>query len=146
MSLQLRHRAGLGLLATVGGTALLTVVLSAVGRQVGLLNQGLLFLLLTLGIAATWGLLPGIFAAVLTNLSLNYFFIEPLHQFSVHDSWNVIGLAVFLLVSVIGSSLVAAAQKAAAEAQRRQLLAEVTLDLTRSLVGQTDPQAALTGL
>ena len=86
-----------------------------------------LFLLLTLGIAATWGLLPGIFAAVLTNLSLNYFFIEPLHRFSVHDSWNIIGLAVFLLVSVIGSSLVAAAQKAAAEAQRRQTLAGIFL-------------------
>ena len=52
-----------GFLATLAGTALLTMLLAAAGTQVGLLNQGLLFLLLTLGISATWGFAPGLFAA-----------------------------------------------------------------------------------
>ena len=124
---------GDGFLATVVGTGLLAGGLSLAGQDVGLLNQGLLFLVLTLAISATWGLRAGVFAAILTNLSLNYFFIEPLHRFSVHDFWNVIGLIVFLAVSVIGSSLLAAARTAAAQAQRRQMLTAVTLDLSRAM-------------
>jgi len=65
--------------ATIGGAAILVAALAPFQHKVGLLNEGLLFLLLTLLISSTWGWLVGLFAAVLANLALNFFFVPPLH-------------------------------------------------------------------
>lgn len=48
--------------------------------------MGLLFLLLTLLISAVWGWQVGMYSAVITNLALNFFFIEPLYKFTVQNS------------------------------------------------------------
>jgi hypothetical protein len=66
--------------ATIGGAAILVAALAPFQHKVGLLNEGLLFLLLTLLISSTWGWLVGLFAAVLANLALNFFFVPPLHS------------------------------------------------------------------
>ncbi len=131
---------------TLAGTALLTALLAPFRSDVGLLNEGLLFLLFTLLVSSTWGRRVGLLAAVLTNVALNFFFIEPLFRFAVEDERNIVGLAIFLLVSVIGSSLLATAREAAGQAQRRQAQTEVLLGLSRAMIGQTDPQAALGAL
>jgi len=81
--------------------------LVAFKSDVGLLNAGLLFLLLALLIAAYWGRDVGLLAAILTNLALNFFFIGPLYTFTVQAPRNIVALAVFLAVSVVGSSLLA---------------------------------------
>jgi two-component system sensor histidine kinase KdpD len=135
-----------GAAIAIAATTVLTGVLAPVHDEVGLLNVGLLFLLLTLLISAVWGRQVGLFAAVLTNLFLNFFFIEPLHRFTVRDPENVIGLVVFLGVSLIGGTLVATARAAAAEAERREAETQVLLSLSRSLIGQTEPEDALTAL
>lgn len=128
---------------TLAATALLTGILVPFRSDVGLLNEGLLFLLLTLLIAAVWGRNAGIFAAVVTNLALNYFFIEPLYKFTVQEPRNVVALVVFLVVSVVGGSLLSAAQTAAGQARRRQAETEVALTLSREMSGQTEPGGAL---
>ncbi|HEY7465430.1 MAG TPA: ATP-binding protein [Dehalococcoidia bacterium] len=124
-------------------TAILTAILAPFRDEVGLLNQGLLFLLLTLIVAAVWGRNAGIFAAIVTNLALNFFFIEPHYQLTVQEPRNVVALVVFLIVSVLGSSLLSAAQTAAGQARRRQAETEVALTLSREMSGQTDPAGAL---
>lgn len=137
---------GTGVIATIAATALLTSVLAPVQHRVGLLNEGLLFLLLTLAISAVWGWQVGLFAAVLTNLALNFFFVAPLHRFTVQDVSNVVALIVFLIVSVIGGSLLSSARAAAAEAHRSAAETTVLLDLARAMVGQTEPHDALASL
>src|SRR5205807_2116957 len=69
-----------GIAATLMSTALLTSILAPFQDHVGLLNEGLLFLLLTLLISSMWGWQVGLAAAVTTNLTLNFFFVEPLHR------------------------------------------------------------------
>jgi hypothetical protein len=64
-----RH-ASFGVGVTVASTALLTAALAPLRHDVGLLNTGLPFLLLTLVISATWGLGVGAFAAVLTSAAV----------------------------------------------------------------------------
>ena len=132
-----------GFAVSVAGTAAVTALLAPFQRDVGLLNVGLLFVLLTLLVSSTWGRRTGFAAAVLTNLSLNFFFVEPLHEFAVRDFQNVLALLIFLAVSVIGSSLLAAARQSEAQAKRRQAQTEVLFRLSSAMVGQTDPQAAL---
>ena len=135
-----------GVALTLASTALLTAVLAPFHDAIGLLNAGLLFLLLTLVISGTWGRTVGLFAAVVTNLALNFFFVEPLHTFTVQDPENIIALFVFLGVSVIGSSLLSAAQAEAERARHRDAETQVLLRLSRALIGQTDPHEALTSL
>ncbi|HZP26349.1 MAG TPA: ATP-binding protein [Dehalococcoidia bacterium] len=128
---------------TLAATAILVGALAPFRSEVGLLNAGFIFLLLTLIIAAVWGREVGIFAALLINLAFNFFFIDPLFQFTVQQPRNVVALVVFLIVSVIGGTLLASAREAAAQARRRQAEAEVALTLSRSMSGQTEPQQAL---
>lgn len=67
-----------GALATIVATAAMIALLAPFREDVGLLNETMLFLLATLIVSATWGLHVGLFAAVLTNVALNFFFIITL--------------------------------------------------------------------
>jgi two-component system sensor histidine kinase KdpD len=136
--------AGVG--AATIATAVLTGALAPVQHLVGLLNEGLLFLLLALLVSATWGWRVGLFAAVLTNLALNFFFVPPLHTLTVQDTTNVVALAVFLIVAMIGGSLLSSAQNALAESHRRQAETQVLLGLSRAMIGRTHPEDALAAL
>ncbi|MDP9238698.1 MAG: ATP-binding protein [Chloroflexota bacterium] len=135
-----------GTAVSMVSAALLTAVLAPFQSQVGLLNEGLLFLLLTLLVSAVWGWQVGLFAALVTNLTLNFFFVEPLHKFTVQDPANYVALIVFLIVSAVGGALLASARSAAEEARRRAAETEVLIGLTRAMIGQTNPQDALTAL
>ncbi|MEX2157834.1 MAG: ATP-binding protein [Dehalococcoidia bacterium] len=135
-----------GVAAALAGTAVVTGVLAPFQNEAGLLNEGLALLLLTLLISATWGSRVGLFAALITNLSLNFFFVEPLHTFNVHAPDQIGALFVFLGVSIIGGSLLSRAQSAARAAQRRQAETAVLLDLSRDLIGRANPNDALSAL
>ena len=132
--------------AAVVGTTVLIAVLAPFQHKVGLLNEGLLFLLLTLLVSSTWGWQTGLFAAVLSNLALNFFFVPPLHRFTVHHPANAFALLLFLLVSVVGASLLSMARAAATQARRRQAETEVLLSLSRTMIGRTEPRDALMAL
>jgi two-component system sensor histidine kinase KdpD len=93
-----------------------------------------------------WGREVGIYTAVITNLSLNFFFIDPLRTFDVADGRNIAALVIFLGVSLVGSALLSAAREAATEAKRRQAETEVALRLSRAMSGRTEPEEALQAL
>ena len=90
---------GGGAAAATAATAVLTGLLVPFRDEVGLLNQGLLFLLLTLLVASVWGRNAGFFAALISNLSLNFFFIQPYYTFVVDDLKSVVALFIFLVVT-----------------------------------------------
>jgi len=132
-----------GVAVTLLATSALVAVMVPFRADIGLLNVGFLFLLLTLLIASIWGRAIGIFAALLVNVAFNFFFLEPLHNFNVQEPRNVGALAIFLAVSAIGGGLLAAAVASAQEARRRQAEAEVALALSRALGLETQPENAL---
>src|SRR3954451_12044063 len=132
----------LSVLATVG----LVAALSPLRDELGLANVGFLFLLLTLLISSYWGREVGLFEAVVANLAFNFFFIEPLYRFTVDEPRNVLALVIFLVVSVVGGTLISMAREAAAEARARQAETAVALNLSRAMSGQTEPQQALQAL
>jgi two-component system sensor histidine kinase KdpD len=135
-----------GFVVATLAAALLTAMLAPFREDVGLLNEGLVFLLLTLLISAVWGREVGIYSAVITNLALNFFFVDPLYKFTVAEPRNIVALLIFLLVSIVASALLSAAKHAAAEAKRRQAETEVALRLSRSMSGRTNPEDALQAL
>ncbi|MBI2723549.1 MAG: DUF4118 domain-containing protein [Chloroflexi bacterium] len=140
------RQARVGIASAVTADLLLISILAPFQSKVGLLNEGLLFLLLTLLISAVWGWRVGLFAAILTNLSLNFFFVAPLHTLTVREPANYVALVVFLIVSVVGGTLLSSARAATEEARRRAAETEVLIRLSRALIGQTDAHAALEAL
>ena len=79
----------IGLAAAVVTATLWTVVLSSNRQEAGTLDAGLLYLILVVAVARVWGVAVGLVAAAVDYACLNYFFIEPLHRFVVHDPKNV---------------------------------------------------------
>src|SRR5262245_60810468 len=81
------------------------VLLAAAGVEVRPLNAVLVFLLLTLLVSANFGVWAGLVAALLSNLALIYFFLDPVFEFWLYDPQHEAAMVVFLLVSTIGGSL-----------------------------------------
>ena len=67
----------------------------------------MMFLAAVLFSAVQYGLLPSLFASILSTLSYNYFFLDPVHTFTVADPSNVIALFFFLMVAILTSNLTA---------------------------------------
>ena len=136
----------IGVAASIIGTILLVALLAPFRDDVEILTVGLILLLLTLVVSATWGWRVGLFAAVVANIALNFFFVPPHHELTVQDPENAVALAIFLLVSIVGGSLLSQAHSAADLARRRQAETETVLQLSRDLIGRTDPRDALEAL
>ena len=98
-----------------------------------------LLYLIPLGIiTAYWGLGPGVTSALITFLTLNYFFIQPYYTFTVHRPTDVVILVVFFIVAVVISQLVARAQAGLAAATAREREATQLYELSTALTGLHD--------
>ncbi len=129
-----------------GGLAVALVLLSAFGVTIRPLNAGLVFLLFTLGVSATFGLVAGLLVAVASNIVMSYFFLAPVHDWWVSDPQHMGALAVFVVVSAIGSSMLATARVHADEAEQGRAKAEALLQLNRVMIDQPDPFSAVQAL
>jgi two-component system sensor histidine kinase KdpD len=135
-----------GAVLTLAATAIATAAMAPWQHQIGLLNEGLILLLLTLLVSATFGWRVGLLAAFVTNLTLNFFFVEPLHRITVQEPEHIAALVVFLTVSVVGGSLLSRTRRAAETAELRQSETQVLLRLSRTMIGQTSADEALAAL
>jgi K+-sensing histidine kinase KdpD len=119
-----------GALAALGGPAVLTAALIPARDTLSLASQALLFLPVVVAAAAVGGAWPGLLAAAVSDLLLNWFFIPPYHTFAVDHRDNVIALLVYIAVAAAVAVIVelAARQRANAERTRTEvrLLARAT--------------------
>jgi two-component system, OmpR family, sensor histidine kinase KdpD len=103
-------------LAWVGLATALVALLDDVAEPAGL---GSIYLIAVLAVAVRRGQIAAIGAAVLGVLTLNFFFIEPLHQLTIADSDNVVALGVLLLAALVVGRLAGQSRERAAEAELR---------------------------
>jgi two-component system, OmpR family, sensor histidine kinase KdpD len=104
---------------------------------------GFIFLIVVLLISIWDGLLLGMVASVAATLSFNFFFLPPLHTFSIAEPANWAALAAFLFASVIASRLVVAARVQAERAERRRTELETLYGLSVDLFTATNRHRAL---
>jgi two-component system, OmpR family, sensor histidine kinase KdpD len=102
--------------AWVGLATALVALLDSVAEPAGL---GSLYLIAVLAVAIRRGQIAALAAAVLGVLTLNFFFIKPLHQLTIADSDNVVALGVLLVAALVVGRLAAQSRQRAAEAERR---------------------------
>ena len=97
---------------------------------------GIILLMSVLTSAALFGLRPGLAAALLAGLALDYFFIPPFYSFNIEDwrngfSWLIFGLS-SIAVCVLAESLREGARTVRRKAIVTQRLAELSLRLSEA--------------
>lgn len=115
--------------------AAVTAVIALVDQWVPVLSLGVLYVFAVLPIATFWGLAYAIPVAVASMLAFNWFFLPPVHTFTLADRTNWFALAVYVGTAVVVSHLAARARRRAEEAEQREreaaLLADIASELLR---------------
>ncbi|MGW5867877.1 ATP-binding protein [Streptomyces sp. NPDC055239] len=139
-----RSRSIWGWLVGVGGPALLTLLLTHVDANLGLANDMLLFLTLTVAAALLGGLLPALASAAFGSLLLNYYFTPPQHLWTISDSKNIVAIVVFVGVAISVASVVDLAARRTHQAARLRAESEILSFLAGSVLrGETSLDALL---
>ncbi len=119
-----RRRQELGALLALVGLPLVTFGLSALHEHLRLPSVLLIYLLLVVAVAAVGGLWPALAAAVAGFLLANWYFVPPVHTFTIGEGENILALIVFVTVAGIVSGFVSLAARRAAEGARARAEAE----------------------
>jgi two-component system sensor histidine kinase KdpD len=139
-----RSRVVWGWLVGVAGPALLTLLLTSATPEVGLANDMLLFLALTVAAALLGGLFPALASAVVGSLLLNWFFTPPVHTLTIADPKNIVAIAIFVGVAVSVASVVDLAARRTQQAARLRAESEILSVLAGSVLrGETSLKALL---
>ena len=104
---------------TVAMVAAATLIALAIDFFVKLPNISLVYLAAILFTAVAYGLWPSLFAALLSVLAYNFFFLPPLYSFTIADPANFVALLFFGIVAVLTSNLTARTREQVFAAQRR---------------------------
>ncbi len=131
-----RSPARLGRYALAGslvGTAGLFA--AAVMRLLPLPDPGMIFLAAVLLSAVLAGLGPSVFAAILGLLVYDFFFVEPVHTFTVTKPQDILSLLMFLVVAVLTSELTARVRDQAEAARRREARTAALYAFARAIAG-----------
>ena len=134
-------RTALAYFLTVLATVLTTLALNALRQGISPTIISLLYLLPVGLAAALWGIGPAAVAALLSFLALNYYFIPPYYSLVVHQTQDLLGLFVFLAVSILISQLVSRVRRSVLQATARERDAVRLYELSAHLVGLHDEQS-----
>jgi two-component system sensor histidine kinase KdpD len=128
----------------VTGPALLTLLLTSVTPEVGLANDMLLFLAMTVAAALLGGLYPALASAVVGSFLLNWFFTPPVHTLTIADPENIVAIAIFVGVAVSVASVVDLAARRTHQAARLRAESEILSFLAGSVLrGETSLEELL---
>lgn len=109
-----------GYLAAVLGIGAVAAMLAPFHHRINSTTVALALLLVVLFTATGWGSKPALVAAALGVLSFNFFFLEPVHTFTIAEPQNWVALATFLIVALTAGQLSARARRRAEEAEAGQ--------------------------
>jgi two-component system sensor histidine kinase KdpD len=119
------------------GAALVVLVTAAIHLfrpHVPVLALGVLYIAAVLPVAVWWGRLPAALVAVASVLSLNWFFLPPVHTFTLADRENWYALVVYLVVAIVVADLATRARQRAQEAEQREHEAAALADLSTAFL------------
>lgn len=138
----LSRRWYVGYLAALGTVGLVSLLIGYVLGRVNLANVSMLYLIAVMATAVLFGRGPAVFASLTAFVVFDWFFVEPIHQFSVADPGEWVSLVFFLLTSIVTGQLAAGQRQRAREAQQREREAVVLYDVVR-LTSEVDFESAL---
>lgn len=125
-----RKRRILGsIVALLGGPAL-TALLALFRSEDSITTNVLSYQLLVVVVALIGGIWPALLAAVLSGITLDFLFIEPLHTIHIHQPHHLISLILYVVIASLVSLIVdraarytRAARRSASESELLQTIA-----------------------
>jgi two-component system, OmpR family, sensor histidine kinase KdpD len=136
-----QHRPMPGPNAYLGATGFVAAALGlglALQQFLAVSNISLAFLTAVLASAAAYGLLPSLYACLISVLAYNFFFLPPLYTFTIAAPENVVGLFFFAVVAVIVSNLAVRMRAQAVTARQRANTTEDLYLFARKLAGSVN--------
>ncbi|BBE21340.1 sensor histidine kinase [Arthrobacter sp. MN05-02] len=137
----------LGAVVALLGGPLLTLLLTVFQSEESITGDVLSYQLLVIVVALIGGIWPALFAAVLSGLTLDFFFIEPVRTLTIGEPAHFTALVLYIVNAVLVSYVVdqaarrtRAASRAAAESELLATVAGGVLhgqDTLQALVTQT---------
>lgn len=120
----------------------MVAVMTALGRlllaAIDLGNIALLYLVPVMFAAATFGLRAGLFAALASSLSYNFFFLPPTGTLTVSNPENVVSILVLLGVAIVTSQFAARVRAQADLAQSSARQNAALASFSRLLIAAPD--------
>ncbi len=140
-----RRLTGLGIALVL--LPVLTLLGTALRPELSLGSDLLLFLLSVVVVSLVGGFYPAVLAAVAGSLLLNYYFVPPLHSFTINRPDDILALTVFVIVAALVSRTVDLAARRSTKASRASAEAELLTSLAASLLrGEQALPALLDGV
>ncbi|MBI4320383.1 MAG: DUF4118 domain-containing protein [Chloroflexi bacterium] len=134
--MRLRTLPWVGYAAALAASGLMTAVIGFVLTFVGITNLSMLYLIVVLATAITFGRGPAIVASVAAFLMMNWFFTQPVHTLTIADPAEWLALLLFLLVAAIAGQLAASQRQRKDEAEQHEREAVVLYDVVRLMSGR----------
>ncbi|HVY83833.1 MAG TPA: sensor histidine kinase KdpD [Caulobacterales bacterium] len=101
-------------------------------------NISLVFVLAIIAAAIQYGMAVSIFAAIVSALAYNFFFIPPLYTFTIADPSNIYAVVFFIAIGVAVSGVAARSRALTLIARRQAKRASDLEGFARGLVGMED--------
>ena len=136
-------------LALAGGLAAVAAATFACTALLGISNPATVsttYLLVVLVVAAISTFRVAVAVSLAAVLAFNYFFLPPVHTFTIADPQNWTALLAFLAVSLVASNLSAVARARTDEARARRNELARLFDLSRDVLITTEGRDAINTL
>jgi two-component system sensor histidine kinase KdpD len=115
----------------IGGALVVTGLISLFHLYPQIPNISLVYLLLILLLASTFGRYTAVLASVTSFLAFDYFLVPPLYTFTIARWEEWIALFVFLVTALLTSQLTAVMRQRTAQAQRQERETRILYELLR---------------
>lgn len=103
---------------SAAAVVLATIILALLADHVNSTTVALSFLLVVLASATFFGRNPALLASFVAMLCFNFFFLPPVHTWTISDPQNLVAWAAFTITAVIAGELSAYARRRARESER----------------------------
>jgi two-component system, OmpR family, sensor histidine kinase KdpD len=113
---------------------LLTLFLASLRDSLNLTSDVLFFLVAVMGVALVGGFAPAVLEAIAGSLLLNYYFVAPIHQFTIAEANNWLALGIFVAVGLVTSSIVDRAARRSKQAARANAESELLVTAAGSVL------------
>jgi two-component system, OmpR family, sensor histidine kinase KdpD len=125
-------------LVAIGVVTVVSLVIGGVVTITPVSNVSDLYIIGTALLAARRGIVAALVASGLAFLVYDWFFIPPVHTFTVSDPSEYLALVTLLVTSAVIGQLLARVQQRATEAQRRQIQTELLYDISQAALSSSE--------
>ena len=140
-SLTVRRRVlGLALALVLG--PLLTLVLTTFRSDDSITSDVLSYQLLVVVVALVGGIWPALFAALLSGVTLDFFFVEPLYTVTIAEPLHALAIVLYVVIAVLVSVVVDQAARRTRAARRSAAESELIASIAGQVLGGADAPRA----